>query len=279
MNRDNQTQLAEHFRARHRRKPLLLLPNAWDPISARLFAAAGFDAVATTSAGVAWALGYPDGQQAPWTDVVAATARIVRTVQLPVTADIEQGYGETLDQLAQSITDIIGAGAIGINIEDGTKRAEAPLRSLDEAVERIRAVREAARAAGVPIVMNARTDLYLLNLGEERERFEESVRRGKAYLAAGADCVYPIGLVDPRTIGDFVEAVAAPVNIIARAGLPSVTELGRLGVARVSTATGLTLLAMAGIRRSAEELRTSGRFDLLAEGMKHGEAQQLFSRE
>jgi 2-methylisocitrate lyase-like PEP mutase family enzyme len=279
MNRDDQIELADGFRARHRRKPLLLLPNAWDPISARLFVAAGFEAIATTSAGVAWALGYPDGQQAPWTDVVAATARIVRTAPLPVTADIEQGYGETLDQLAQSITDIIGAGAVGINLEDGTKRAEAPLRSLEEAVDRIRAARAAARATGVPIVINARTDLYLLNLGEERERFEEAVRRARAYLAAGADCVYPIGLVEPRTIGEFVKAVDGPVNIIARAGLPSVAELERLGVARVSTATGLTLLAMAGMRRSAEELRASGRFDLLAEGMKHGDAQQLFARE
>jgi 2-methylisocitrate lyase-like PEP mutase family enzyme len=279
MNRDHQIQLAEAFKARHRRKPLLLLPNAWDPISARLFAAAGFEAVATTSAGVAWALGYPDGQQAPWTDVVAATARIVRTAQLPVTADIEQGYGETLDQLAQSITDIINTGAVGINLEDGTKRAEAPLRSLDEAVDRIRAAREAARTTAVPIVINARTDLYLLNLGEERDRFEGAVRRGKAYLAAGADCVYPIGLVEPRTIGDFVKAVAGPVNIIAQAGLPSVAELERLGVARVSTATGLTLLAMAEMRHAAEELRASGRFDLLAAGMKHAEAQQLFVRE
>jgi 2-methylisocitrate lyase-like PEP mutase family enzyme len=277
MTSSDQKHQAESFRARHRRKPILLLPNAWDAISARLLVAAGFDAIATTSAGVAWALGYADGQKAPWGDVVEMTARIVRVAGVPVTADIEQGYGDTPEALARSIGEIVGAGVVGVNLEDGLKGGATPLRGIDDAVARIRAARAAADAAGVPIVINGRTDLYLLGLGDPASRFEEAVERGKAYLAAGADCIYPIGLVDPETIGRFVQAVGGPVNIIARPGLPSLPELEKLGVARVTTASGLTLVAMAATRQAAEELRATGRFDLFARAMKHPEAQALFA--
>src|SRR6266853_5788974 len=196
-----QAQQAELFRNKHRGPALLLLPNAWDAMSARVFVAAGFDAIATTSGGLAWSLGYADGEQAPWSEVVAATARIVRVAQVPVTADVEAGYGETPDAVMVSVAEIIQAGAVGVNLEDGTPRGAVPIRSVADAAERIRAAREAARAAAVPIVINARTDLYLRNIGDEISRFEETVERGKAFLAAGADCVYPIGLRDSATIG------------------------------------------------------------------------------
>jgi 2-methylisocitrate lyase-like PEP mutase family enzyme len=278
MNPADQKHQAESFRARHRRKPILLLPNAWDAISARLLVAAGFDAIATTSAGVAWALGYADGQKAPWREVVEMTARIVRVAGVPVTADIEQGYGDTPDGLARSIGEIVGAGVVGVNLEDGLKGGAAPLRSIEDAAARIRAARAAATAAGVPIVINGRTDLYLLGAGDAASRFEESVARGKAYLAAGADCVYPIGLADPAVIPRFVQAVGGPVNIMAASGVPSLAELEALGVARVTTASGLTRISMTATRRAAEELRATGRFDLFAEAMKHPEAQALFTQ-
>src|ERR1700747_1175674 len=148
MNRAEQPQQAELFRNKHRGPRLLLLPNAWDAMSARVFVAAGFDAIATTSGGVAWALGYADGEQTPWDEVVAATARIVRAAQVPVTADIEAGYGDTPDAVMRSVAEIIGAGAVGVNLEDGTPRVASPIRSLADAAERIRAAREAANAAG-----------------------------------------------------------------------------------------------------------------------------------
>src|SRR5689334_21982285 len=153
MTKDLQIRLAETFRARHRRKPLLLLPNAWDPISARIVEAAGFDAVATTSGGLAWALGYRDGEQTPWLEVVAATARIVRAVRVPVTADIEAGYGDTPEQVGKSVTDIIGAGVVGFNLEDGTPRPDMPVRPIEQAAARIRAARRAADGVGVPAVI------------------------------------------------------------------------------------------------------------------------------
>ena len=161
MDTEQQTRQAEQFRNMHRGPSLLLLPNAWDALSARIFAAAGFPAIATTSGGVSWAIGFADGEAAPWEEVVAATRRIVQAVEVPVTADIEAGFGETPDQVAKSVSDIIAAGAIGINLEDGNPHGATPIRPIAESAERIRAACEAARAAGVPIVINARTDLYL----------------------------------------------------------------------------------------------------------------------
>ena len=277
MNQAEQASKAEAFRALHRGPRLLLLPNAWDAMSARIVASEGFPAIATTSGGVAWALGYPDGEAAPWDEVVAATARIARVVSVPVTADIETGYGDTPEAVAHSIGDIIGAGAVGVNLEDGLRSGAAPIRTVDDMVARIRAAREAARAADVPIVINARTDLYLKNIGDEQSRFDEAVVRARAYFAAGADCFYPITLRDAKTIGRLVRALNAPVNIGGvRAGFPNVAELEALGVRRASTATAVPLLVTDAIRTVAGELYETGRFDTLKPVISHPEAQQLF---
>src|SRR5437763_16895151 len=166
MNQAEQASKAEAFRALHRGPPLLLMANAWDAITARLFEAEGFAAVATTSGGVSWALGYADGEAAPWDEVVGQTARIARAVAVPVTADIEGGFGATPEAVCRSITDIIGAGAVGVNLEDSMKGPE-PMRTLEDAAARIGAAREAARAAGVPIVINARVDVFIKQVGDE----------------------------------------------------------------------------------------------------------------
>jgi len=231
----------------------------------------------TTSGGVAWALGYSDGEAAPWDEVVAATARIARTVTVPVTADIETGYGDTPAALGRSIGDIIEAGAVGVNLEDGLKSGSSPIRGVADAAARIRAAREAARSAGVPIVINARTDLYIKNIGDEASRFDEAMARGRAYLAAGADCFYPIGLRDPATMGRLAAALNAPININVRAGSPNVAELEALGVKRASSATAIPLMAMGLVRQLAEELHATHRFDALNPSMSHPEAQQLFA--
>jgi 2-methylisocitrate lyase-like PEP mutase family enzyme len=277
MKKTTQARRAEDFRRRHHRKPLLLLANAWDPISAAIVEAAGYEAVATTSGGVAWALGYRDGEETPWREVVAATARIARAVRLPVTADIEAGYGTTPDQVAQSVRDIIAAGAVGVNLEDGTHDPANPMRGIDESAARIRAAREAAQAEGVPIVINARIDLYLKRVGTEETRLAETVKRGKAYLAAGADCLYPFALTDIGVAAELVRALAAPINLVGRPGAAPVADFEAAGVARISIAAGLTLAAMGATQRMVEELRASGRFDVLASGMKRDDAQRLFA--
>jgi 2-methylisocitrate lyase-like PEP mutase family enzyme len=268
---------AELFRAMHSGPPLLVLPNAWDAISARIVVAAGYPAIATTSGGVAWALGYADGEAAPWQEVVAATARIARAVSVPVTADIESGYGDSPEAVARSIADIIAAGAVGVNLEDGLRQGPAPIRPIADAAARIAAARAAARAAGVPIVINARTDLYIKNIGDDDSRFEEAVARARAYLAAGADCFYPIALRDHATIDRLVPAVGAPININVRVGYPVVADLEALGVRRVSTATQLPLVAMGVVRQVVEQMRATHRFDALNPAMTHPEAQRLFA--
>jgi 2-methylisocitrate lyase-like PEP mutase family enzyme len=277
MNAAEQAKKAEAFRALHRGPPLLLMANAWDAMSARIFEAEGFAAVATTSGGVSWTLGYADGEAAPWGEVVEQTARIAHAVAVPVTADIEAGFGATPEAVGGSIADIIRAGVVGVNLEDGV-HGPTPMRTIEDAVARIRAAREAARAAGVPIVINARTDLYLKQIGDEASRFDEAVARGRAYLAAGADCFYPIALRDPATIGRLVQALKAPININVRAGFPSVAELEALGVARITTATQITLMALATTRQIAREIKATGRFDAIDPAIAHPEMQQLMAK-
>ena len=277
MTSEQQRRQADIFRKMHQAPPLLLLPNAWDAMSARAFEAAGFGAIATTSGGIAWALGHADGEAAPWHEVVAATERIVRTVRVPVTADIETGYGETPQQVATNVEEIIRAGAVGINLEDGTPHPDRPVRTLEDAVDRIRAARGRANELGIPLVINARTDLYLKHIGDETTRFAETVRRAKAYLAAGADCIFPFGLRDMKIVGELVNELKAPVNVVGRAGMPPVAELERLGIARVSTASGPSLAVLALTQKIGEELRTEGKFDMLASNVTRAEAQKLFA--
>ena len=278
MNIKEQVQRAEVFRKLHDRSNVLVLPNAWDAITARLFARLGFAAIATTSGGIAWSLGYADGENAPLAEVVAATGRIARTVDLPVTADIEAGYGATPEAVADTVRAVVEAGVVGVNIEDGL-HAPGALRDLKVSVERIRAARAVAAAIGVPIVINARTDTYLLKYGKnDTERFDETVRRAKAYLAAGADCVYPIGLGEGAILGALVKALDAPINVAARPGIPSLTELAQLGVARVSTATRFAALALSAVDKAAKELRETGRFECLGSALTHPDLQRFFDR-
>lgn len=267
--------MARRFLARHRAPPLLLLPNVWDALSARLFVAAGFDALATTSGGSAWALGYPDGEIAPWSAVVAATKRIVEVADVPVTADIEAGYGATPAEVGAHVAEMIEAGVVGVNLEDGL---HGPIRTIDDAAARLRAAREAARRQGVPIVINARCDVFFLHHGEESTRFAATVERCKAYLEAGADCVYPFGLRDAATISSFVAAVGAPVNITGRPGMPDAAAFERMGVARITIASAPTLVAMSAIQKLAAELRATGGFEALIATMRHPDAQNLFSK-
>ncbi|HTI87338.1 MAG TPA: isocitrate lyase/phosphoenolpyruvate mutase family protein [Alphaproteobacteria bacterium] len=277
MNTERQKQLAQTFRRMHEAPPILLLPNAWDAMSARAFEAEGFNAIATTSGGVAWALGYPDGEKAPWREVVSATERVARTVRVPVTADIEGGYSDSLDQLADNVEDIIRAGAVGINLEDGRSDHDHPIRRLEDAVDRIRAARDRANTLGVPVVINARVDVYQKHIGEETSRFEETLRRARAYLAAGADCVFPIGLSDLNVIANLVTALKAPINVVGRNGMPPIATLEKIGVARVSTASGPALAVLAFVQKIGRALRRDGTFDVLAPQTPRADTQKLFA--
>ncbi|MHB1738560.1 MAG: isocitrate lyase/PEP mutase family protein [Actinomycetes bacterium] len=232
---------AEELRARHFGEAPLVLANVWDAASARAVAAAGHPVIATSSAAVAASLGRADHEQMDTDEAFGVLRRIAEAVSVPVTADIEAGYGLPPAEIAQRLLE---AGAVGCNLEDSDHRGECLLLDADLQAERIHALCESAHALGVDLVVNARVDVYLRQATPPHQRTEEAIRRARTYLEAGATCVYPIGLTDQDEIALLVQELAAPINIWLRADTPPLARLGQLGVARVSAAGGLHRAAM-----------------------------------
>jgi 2-methylisocitrate lyase-like PEP mutase family enzyme len=228
---------AERLRALHQGPEPLVLPNVWDVASALAVERAGASAIATTSSGVAASLGYPDGEAIPATEMLAAVGRIAAAVDLPVTADLEAGYGLEASDLVAGLLD---AGAVGLNLED-TDRGHEPagLVETDVQANRLADIRRAATDQGVAVVINARIDVFLRGSGSFEERVDEAIIRGRAYVAAGADCVFPITLGEEEAIRRFVQGVEAPVNVLLRPGTPSIAALASIGVRRISVGGGL----------------------------------------
>lgn len=272
--------LAARFHQLHTGGTPLVLPNAWDAMSARLVEAAGAKAIATTSAGVSWALGYPDGQGLTRDMMLESVRRMVDAVSIPVTADVESGYGNgSPDDVAATARGVIEAGAVGLNLEDSPGRDGAPMLDIAVQAERLSAARAAADAAGVRLFVNARIDTYIKKVGDDdTQRFDETVRRAKAYVAAGADGVFVPLVYNADVIARLVTAVGAPLNLIGGPGVPSIPELQRLGVARVSVGPGLARAVMSFVRRSATQLLTDGTYDTLADQLTSPEANALFVR-
>lgn len=227
---------ADVLLAAHHAPTPLVLPNAWDVASARIVEAAGFHAIATSSHAVAEVLGGADDDSNDPDVVLPFLARIAAAVRVPVTADVEAGYRLSPDELVERLLD---AGIVGCNLEDSDHHGDGVLVDADRQAARLAAVRAAADAAGVHLVINARVDSVLRKVGDDDVQLDDAIRRGTAYLAAGADCVYPIMLVDPARIRRFTAAVPGPVNVIARAGGPRPDELAHLGVRRISFGGGL----------------------------------------
>jgi len=253
-----QAKKAEQLRKLHHGPRILILPNAWDAISALIIEDEGFPAVATTSAGVAAALGYPDGQRVQRDEMLEAVARIARVVKVPVTADLEAGYAKTPREIADFARATVASGAVGLNFEDITGDDEASFVDLNLQVEKITALREASNSAGVPLVINARTDIYLMPIGPEESRFERTVERLRAYRKAGADCVFAPGVRDAETIGKLVKAIDAPLNILLQPGGATLRDLEKLGVARASAGSGPHRSALTRLREVAVALREYG---------------------
>ena len=252
-------------------RPLVFV-NVWDAASARIVEEAGFPAIATGSAGIAYSLGYADGQRVPARKMMDAIARIARAVNVPVSADVEAGY----DDVAETTRALIEAGAVGLNLEDMEGDTLVP---LPRQLEKIAAVIRTGREAGVAVVLNARTDIYLAQLGDPAQRFDAAVERLRAYRDAGADSLFVPGVRDEETIGRLVEAVEAPVNILATAGTPPIARLRELGVARVSVGSGPMRAAMALTRRIAAEMRDQGTYAAFTgETISYPEANALFRR-
>ncbi|KRA65601.1 PEP phosphonomutase [Caulobacter sp. Root656] len=225
------TTIADRFHALHAGPDVLLLPNAWDAASAALMADAGAKAVATSSAAVAWARGYADGDAVPVAAVVDTVASIARVVSVPVTADIEGGYTDDLPTLAETVKAVIGAGAVGVNFEDGR-------RDPDLHARKIQTVRATADKAGVDLFINARTDVYLAKLAEGEAALAETLRRAALYADAGANGIFVPLPIEEDVLSRLAAGVALPLNVMGRPGMPSAQRLAELGVRRLSSATG-----------------------------------------
>jgi 2-methylisocitrate lyase-like PEP mutase family enzyme len=259
--RDN----AQDFRELHHGKRILILPNAWDVPSARVFENEGFPAVATSSAGLMVSLGYPDGEVMSRSEFVSAVGRITRALTVPLSVDIVAGFGSTTKEVLTTVKAILETGAIGINIEDFA-HATKTLYPVHRQVENVKAIRTLGNVVGVPLVINARTDALRFGVGDDEAKFEEAVRRAAAYRDAGADCVYPMGLTEAASIGRFVKELDFPINVMVRKGLPSVNELERLGVARLSFGPSASYAAMGLLKRAAKEVLEKGTYQNLVDG-------------
>ncbi len=261
----SQKEKAEDFRALHHGKRILILPNGWDVPSARVFEDAGFPAIATSSAGLLVSLGYPDGEVIGRDEFVSAVGRIARVLSVPLSADVVAGFGTTTKEVLVTVKAILRTGAVGINIEDFA-HATKKLYPIERQVENVKAIRKLGETAGIPLVINARTDALRFAEGDEGARLKEAVRRAMAYRDAGADCVYPMGLVDAASIAIFVKALDFPINVMVRKGLPPISELQRLGVARVSFGPSPSYAAMGLLKRAAKEMLEKGTYENLIEG-------------
>jgi 2-methylisocitrate lyase-like PEP mutase family enzyme len=275
---NDQKASAEAFRELHRTARPLLLVNAWDVVSARILEDLGAQAIATTSAGVAWAEGYADGEQISREHMLARVARITRAVDVPVSADLEGAYGETVADAHATARGAIESGAVGLNVEDARRGARA-LLAVEAQADRIKAMRETAVQLGVPLVINARTDVFLASIGDDdRWRLAEALRRGNQYLGAGADCVFVPGVTDRETIQALVAGVRGPLNILAGATTPPMAELQAMGVARVSLGSGAMGVVLAEFRDLVRRLADTGDFSFLSRRMQHNDINAMLDR-
>ena len=261
----SQKDKAEDFRGLHHGKRILILPNAWDVPSARVFENEGFPAVATSSAGLMVSLGYRDGEVIGRNEFVSAVERIAKVLSVPLSVDIVAGFGKTTEEVVATVKAILRAGGIGINIEDFAHLTK-KLFPAERQVENVKAIRRLGDTVGVPLVINARTDALRFASGDDEAKFDEAVRRAIAYRDAGADCVYPMGLTKAVSIKRFVKELDFPINVMVRKGLPAVNELERLGVARVSFGPSASYAAMGLLKRASKEALEKGTYENLVEG-------------
>jgi len=259
MDTRTQQQHAETFHGLHSKGDPLVLFNAWDVATAKAIAKTSA-AVATSSGAVASALGYADGEGVPFDMVTGLVSRISASVSVPVSIDLEAGYGDTPDAAAKSATAILKAGATGINIEDGLSAGKRQLVGPEQHAAKIRAVRDAAQKFGIHLFINARTDPFLLKFGSPDQCLDEAARRAKAYADAGADGIFVPGLTDLALIEKFVRLTPLPVNIMVTQGVPDIADLARVGVRRVSLGPWPMMAAMRVIGQAAAAVAASKQY-------------------
>ncbi|MDR3447428.1 isocitrate lyase/phosphoenolpyruvate mutase family protein [Dyella sp.] len=279
MSIEQQKARAHAFHQLHAGSAALVLPNAWDAASARVIEKAGAPAVATSSAAMAWALGAPDGEQLGLDDLLLACRRIIDAVAVPVSVDVERGYGHDAEETGALVGALIQLGVVGINIEDGKDPATGQLADPRILRERIACIRAVAEHRGVPLFINARTDAYITPGLTGEARFKEALDRALSFVEAGANGIFVPGLADPAEIARFAMALSVPLNVyVGYPGAPDANTLRGLGVRRISLGCGTMQAVLAHLGRIAEEALVKGRFDIMGDHMLTvAEANSLFT--
>jgi 2-methylisocitrate lyase-like PEP mutase family enzyme len=278
---NRQKQKANDFLALHHARSILILPNAWDVISGKIFELEGFKAIGTTSAGIAATLGYADGQKITLTENIEVVRHIVNNTHLPVSADIEAGYDTSVEGVVKAAEAVLNVAAVGLNLEDGTGNPDTPLFEKSLQQEKIRAIREMSVARGIHLVINARTDVFLVS-DDYTKSLRFAIERGNAYKEAGADCIFipDNGDLDKQSITTLVNEINAPINIIAGATTPPIAELQDVGVSRVSVGPRPMRAVLTLLRNIAEELIVKGTYQLMSESsISYSDINQWFTRE
>lgn len=277
--RANQQDRASEFLDLHRAESIFVLPNAWDVASAMIFAREGFPAIGTTSAGIAASLGRADGQNMSFKENLDVVERIAHSMDLPVSADFESGYGEDLDGLAQRAQCLMRAGVIGVNIEDRLSFEDGRLLDPGLHQEKIRSIRRAGNEVGIRVFINARTDAYLLG-NSPQASLRQAIERGNAYVESGADCVFvpDTGDLSKEDIKILVSEIIAPINLIAGATTPCLSDLQEIGVSRVSLGPRPMRVLLSLLREIASEIRTKGTFESMSnESVSYSEVNSWFA--
>lgn len=275
VNRDLQKKQAEAFSAMHREKHMFVIPNAWDTASAYIYAKTGFSAVATSSAGIAYALGYPDGEKITFQDLLSAVEKMTDRVHIPVSVDFERGYAEDSETVKENAKKLLEAGAVGFNIEDGFP--DGTLGSLELQLEKLKALVQLKSETGISFVINARTDLYWYGIGTGEERFKAAVERGNAFAEVGADCVFIPGAICRETVSELVRNIGAPLNIILNGTFHDFKELDAAGVRRLSVGSGPVRYVLGRAIEMAQNLKDGNTDDLLGTSFTYGKANEYFS--
>lgn len=279
MDISKQINLANKFQNLHHNKKMFILPNAWDVGSAVVYEKYNFQSVGTTSAGFAYSLGYPDGEKIDFQHIVKLVKQITERVNIPVSVDIELGYADTIDGVVENVTKIIEAGAVGINIEDGYPKQIPYLEELGIQTNKILAISKLREKLGIPFVINARTCVYLIEVGKEEDRLSIAIERGNAFHKAGADCIFIPGAIKESIIEKLIKNIEAPINILATPSTNNLENLERLGVRRLSLGSAPARAAYSNLIENVRQIQNENKISrLLDHDFSYDLANNLFDR-
>lgn len=276
MEKKRQIQYAQEFQKMHTDNQLLVLPNVWDAGSAKVFEKSGFKAIATTSAGIAFSLGYPDGEYLTIDELETVTRQITQKIDIPLSVDLEKGYADNAEHVKRNVKRIIEAGAVGVNIEDGNNTDKPFLDELTAVEEKIKALAELKKELEIPFVINARSDVYWLQIGDKNDQVNLAIERANAFKKAGADCVFLPGVIDKKTIQMLLENINCPLNIIANPAFTDIKEMENIGVNRLSIGSGAIRSILEHIQLIAEELKNNSLNTILSTQLNYQEANKIF---